>query len=92
MTTPKTLDDVRAIEYCGLDYSNCDHVLPDGLEEALRAGKRGEHPAWEHFGHLWFEDGKFYEMVMRYRSVVGVYGADSLRELIDDVNERWGNG
>lgn len=46
-------------------------AVPPGVEDDLRAGKWAQHCAWDHWGEVWFADGKFHEKVMRYQRNVG---------------------
>ena len=56
--------------------------------------KNGEgwcsHPAWDHWGSIWFEDGQFHEEVMVYGSVKKVISADTIEEVFNLVNEEFG--
>jgi hypothetical protein len=80
-------DDLEEVE----GVSNFDGIVPDGLEEKLRTGKVWcAHPAWDHWGAIWFADGKFHEMVKQYRVHVATVSGDTLREVLDEVNERFG--
>jgi hypothetical protein len=74
--------------------TNFDHSIEVGAEEALRAGGRGVHSAWEFNGNVWFEesDGLFHEIVHRYHAPVGHFAAPTLRELMQVVNDEWGWG
>jgi hypothetical protein len=76
----------------GRGISNFDDEIDEGMEGALRDGKSGFHAAYEHWGIVWFEDGAFREVVRRYGSNVDLVSASTLRELMDEVNERWGRG
>lgn len=81
------------LEEADFDYSNFDHVMPADAEKLLRDGKHWmAHTAWDHWGAVWFADGKFHERVMRYSAHVATLSADSLRELIGDVNDQFGHG
>lgn len=76
----------------GLGMSNFDHKIDDGLDQALRAGGVwGRHAAWEFNGRVWFANGRFHEQVWRHRSPVATVTADTLPELMTEVNARWGN-
>ena len=67
--------------------------MPEGAEKALRSLVFGlEHPAWDHWGFVWFQDGKFYEMVRQYHVHVATISGDSLEKVIEEVNDRFGNG
>ena len=76
------------LEECETTYSNCDHVHPGVAAEAsVKAGTHFiNHPAWEHFGNIWFHDGRFVERVWRHRTVVDVVHGDSLKEVFEAVN------
>ena len=72
-------------------YSNFDHEMPQGANEALRSGEFYiEHSAYGHWGTIWFQNGKFHEMVNRYTVHVATISADSIEEVIEDVNDRFG--
>lgn len=87
MPTPKHLLDWPE------EYSNFDHTHPgEEAEAAVRAGTHSiDHPAWGHYGTIWFEDGKFVEEVKRYGTIVGRMTGDSLQEVFDAVNDTYGN-
>jgi hypothetical protein len=72
--------------------SNFDHSVDDGLEEALRAGMKGRHAAWEFNGLVWLDErtGLFCEVVRRYHEVVAVHAAPTLKELMHEVNDEHG--
>jgi hypothetical protein len=72
--------------------TNFDHSIEDGAEESLRAGSRGVHAAWEFNGNVWYEesDGLFHEIVHRFHVPVGHFAAESLRELMEVVNDECG--
>lgn len=74
-------------------YSNFDCEMPDGVEAALRTGKVSmDHPAWDHWGVVWFADGRFHEMVKQYQAHVETVSADRLDDLVREVNDRYGWG
>ena len=74
--------------------SNADDSIDDGLEDALRAdpGVFTGHAGWDFYGRVWWdaERGVFVEQVLRYRAVVDEVTAGTLRELMTEVNDRWG--
>ena len=77
-----------------LGMSNFDHEIDLGFVEALQAEPAqvfGYHAAWNFIGKVWFENGHFHEEVWRYRSLVKVFHADTLGELMSDVNSKWGS-
>jgi hypothetical protein len=82
----------EALPDSGLGMSNFDHTIDEGLAEALRNGKRGEHAAWNFHGTLWYDQQseEFCELVRRYRVPVTVVRARSLEELMSAVNSEYG--
>jgi len=76
-----------------LGMSNFDNEIEDGFLEALQ-GEPGEvfgrHSGWNFNGRVWLENGKFHEEVWVYGSPVAIYSGDSLRELMDEVNNEHG--
>ena len=89
-TKPLTLP--SGLEEFNDEYSNFDHVMPDGAEEVLRTGKVSmTHPGWDHYGTIWYADGQFHEAVMRYRAHVATISADTLQGVINGVNEKYGH-
>ena len=72
-------------------YSNFDCEVPKDAEEKLRTGSFAvEHPAWDHWGCMWFADGKFHERVMVYHSHVATVSGDTLKEVFSEVNDQFG--
>ena len=74
----------------GNSMSNCDGSIDDGMEADLKNGMRSSHAGWDFYGLVWFEDGKFYEMVKQYRAHVATHCADTLEELMESVNSEFG--
>ena len=73
-------------------YSNFDNLMPEGAENILKKGEYYiAHPAHDHWGAMWYEEGKFYEKVMQYTSHIDTVSAESLRELFYEVNVRYGS-
>lgn len=70
--------------------TNFDNTIDDGMEAALKAGFRSEHSAYDFHGDVWYQDGKFYEIIMVYHEAQGVFSASTLRELMIEVNEQFG--
>ena len=79
--------------YCDITISNANHgLIPDGLEATLKGGGfKTTHYAWDFFGIIWFADGQFYEKVMQYGRHVGSFSADSLHDLVQKVNDEYGD-
>ena len=76
-----------------LGMSNFDHTTDPGFEDALRAapGKVwGRHSAWNFNGTVWFDGKLFYEQVWRHHSHVTTMCAETLEQLMSDVNDEYG--
>lgn len=83
----------EGLEELDSNFSNFDHEIPEGLESALKAGGVWcEHAAWDHWGAMWHEDGEFHERVMRYQSHVATVSGETFKQVVDAVNEQFGNG
>ena len=70
--------------------SNFDHTIDKGMDEDLRNGMRSIHAGWNFHGDVWFESGQFHEAVRQYHAHVDTVSANSLTELMQDINERYG--
>ena len=70
--------------------SNLDQSIDAGLEADLKNGMIGIHAAWNFNGRVWFEDGMFHEDVWRYRSYSATFSAETLRDLMNTVNDQYG--
>ena len=70
--------------------SNYDHTIDDGLEDLLRAGNIGTHNGWDFNGAVFFAEGWFHEEVWQYRAYAGTVSAESLSDLMEAVNSRYG--
>ena len=74
--------------------SNFDHGIDDSFEAELRTREArvfGRHAALEFNGLVWFEKGQFHELVFRYGTAEELISASTLEELMDEVNEKWGD-
>ena len=92
MDCPEVKDLEPPGECIALSMSNFDHVIDEGMAEALQAGHcYGQHYAWNFCGDVWWQDGQFIERVKVYRVVCGFHSAPTLRELMKVVNEAWGS-
>jgi len=92
MSETSVLSDLEDRTEADFSYSNSDHEMPEGADKELRKGTHWmPHYAWDHYGYVWFEDGKFHERVMRYQVYVGTISGKSLRALIDAVNRECGD-
>lgn len=75
----------------GLGMSNFDHRIDDGLAEALQGRQvYARHAAWDFNGQVWWDGKQFREQVWRYNCPVASFAADSLGELMEDVNDAYG--
>lgn len=78
-------------EQCSEEMSNFDHVIDAGFAEKLRSGCVGKHHAWNFCGYVWFAEGAFHEEVWRHGAPREVVTAATLEELMDAVNEKYGD-
>lgn len=75
-----------------LGMSNFDHKVDDGFAEALRAGKVfGRHSGWNFNGLVWWDGAQYREAVHRYGQHSQTFAADTLEDLMRDVNDEWGS-
>ena len=74
-----------------LGMSNFDHVIDDGFEDAL-VGRDvfGIHAGWNFNGKVYHIDGKFYEDVWVYHAHRCTMEADTLKELMANVSDKFG--
>jgi hypothetical protein len=70
--------------------SNYDQCIDPQLQQRLKDGKSGNHFAWNFRGYLWFADGQFHEEVWRYNRAREVISADTLEDLREAVNDKYG--
>lgn len=81
-------------ELC-IGMRNFDNFIEDGLEqkliEAEGTGYSG-HAAWDFYGHVYYSDGVFKEDVWIYGVKQITMEANSLRELMNNVNDVYGWG
>ena len=80
------------LEECDLGMSNFDHSIDEGFEKALRTRRvYGQHSGWNFCGYAWFADGQFHEDVWHYNEYRETFTAASLPELMEAVNNEWGD-
>jgi hypothetical protein len=90
--TDTLLKEPDGLERTNCDYSNLTHEMPEGADALLRQGKHWmPHYAWNYFGYIWFADGQFHERIMVYRRHVETMSADTLYDLISNVNDKYGS-
>lgn len=81
----------EGLEELNVGYSNFNHELIEGIEEKLKAGNTWcDHAAWDHWGAIWYEDKEFHERVMVYQAHVATVSGETLKQVVDTVNERFG--
>jgi hypothetical protein len=89
----KRVDEREGYEKIGENMSNFDHSIDEGMAEKLKSGKYySEHCGWDFWGAVWYEDGMFHEEVRQYGSTAGVMSAETLKELMEKVNDEYGWG
>lgn len=72
--------------------SNFDHVIPDGLEDALKQPDTYcDYAAWNFHAQVWHEDSKFHAFVQRFHSHVATVSAETLQDLQTDCSNEWGH-
>jgi hypothetical protein len=82
-------------EEIGTVYSNFGHELDDGVAKRLETEKvSAAHCAWDFWALIWKDQttGKWHEMVKQYREHVDTLTADTLKDVIEATNEKYGNG
>ena len=71
--------------------SNMDGRIDKGFEENLRTKEfYGQHSAWDFCGYAWFDGAKFHEEVWVYGGHIATISANSLKELMNEVNDKYG--
>jgi hypothetical protein len=72
-------------------YSNLEQKMPTGAEEILKNGNVYiAHTAWDHWGKMYYENGKFKEDVWRQNEPMGTIEGDALEEVFEKVNDQYG--
>ncbi len=75
------------------EMSNFDLTIDEGMSEALkeRPGEVfGNHYAWDFCGNVFYFNNKFYESVFVHHQLIEIFEADSLEQLMTDVNKQYG--
>ena len=81
------------MEYTELGMTNFDHSIDGGFGGILKSKPNeifGNHAARNFCGDVFWNGKLFCEKVYCYHGLVGEYTADSLRELMETVNEEHG--
>lgn len=75
----------------GPDDSVSNGIIPDGLEDRLKAGGvYCAHYSSAFFGYVFYQDGAFYSEVWRYHSHAATLTAPTLAGVVAATNEAWG--
>ena len=77
-------------EKIGRFCSNFDGVIDDDVAERLKAGGYADYPALGWHGDVWFEEGQYHCLVMRFWKHVATVSAASPVELCEECCERFG--
>lgn len=77
-------------EHLGEFASNCHFEFDAKVAEALKGGGQADYPAWNWHGTVWFSDGQYHCMVMRYRVHVDTVSAPTPEALMHKVSDKWG--
>ncbi len=74
-------------------YSNLIHELELSEEEVRKSGKFHQHAAWNYCGYVFYDPiiNLFYEEIWVYNSMVGIKKNASLKTLIEETIEVYGN-
>ena len=88
--------DIHEMEHLSMfdkSMSNFDHSIDEGFEDALKEKPNvlcGQHSGWNFCGYVWFDGTNFVEQVWQYHTPVEEVAAPSLKELMENVNEKYG--
>ena len=87
------LDPTENKEVCDDELmSNFDHEINEEIKNKLieNSNLMAGYPGWEFHGECWFNEGMFYCKVMRYKSCVGYYKAETPEELMEEISSIYG--
>ena len=76
------------------EMSNFDSSIDDGMSEALMSEPGmvfGYHSAWNFNGKVYYEEGKYHEEVWVYHELKEIISAETLEELMEEVNLKYGD-
>lgn len=75
----------------GVVYSNYAHEFDEDVRKQLEKGNcSANHAAWNFHGTIWFDGQRWNEEIRCYRVLVETIVADSLQELIEESNTKYG--
>lgn len=86
------MKDLNNLQNIGVIISNISRPpIQESAEETIKQPNVfGEHCGYNFHGIVWFEDGQYHEEVCMYKMVRGTYHADTLEELVQEVNSKYG--
>lgn len=73
--------------------SNFEHTIDDNLAQILRDGEDklfAQHSAWDFCGYVWYSNGIYHEQIWRYKSPIDEIEAETLEDLMEEANSRYG--
>ncbi len=75
-----------------LGMTNYDHSIDEGFEVAIKKEACfGRHRGWDFNGRVWWDDC-FHEEVWVYGEPIEIISAETLEELMKQVNDKYGCG
>lgn len=73
-----------------VSMSNFDHTVDAGMEKVLKSGMWGRHAGWNFNARVRWDGERFHSQVWRFQRKVGDYYADTLEDLMAQVNDIFG--
>jgi len=71
--------------------SNLDNTWDLDVADVIRQnGKRACYPAWDFWGEVWWDDGKWHCEVWVYRTARETITSDTIPELMRRVSDKYG--
>lgn len=76
----------------GTVYSNADHILDlKVVAEMKQDGELRDHPAYNFFGYIKYENGVFVEEIWRYGAPVKILTGTDIMDVIREANNLYGS-
>jgi hypothetical protein len=86
------MKDLTNLQNVGVIISNISKPpIRESAEKIKQPDTFGEHCGYNFHGIVWFEDDQYHEEVCVHRNVRGTYHADTLEELVQEVNSKYGS-
>ena len=81
-------------EYIGeAIMSNFDRLIIEETAEAIYQKKLfSDYPGWDFNGKVWWQDGKWHCEVWCYGNWNETFSRDTLKELMEDISDKYGSG